>query len=90
MYLKVRDLKKAGSLGDFFSRNFINKGDDQRWNEAFLALPLMFGITLDETNEEVNAIKRVIKKLHLAIYSVLIVAMLLGIYASKAYPEGLF
>ena len=90
MYLRLKDRKKPGSLGDFFSRNFINAGDDQRWNEAFMALPLLFGITLDEPNESLNEVKRVIKKLHLAIYSVLIVAMLLGVYASKAFPEGIF
>ena len=90
MYLRLRDRKKVGSLGDFFSRNFINAGDDQRWNEAFMALPLLFGITLDEPNQSLNDIKRVIKKLHMAIYSVLIVAMLLGVYASKAFPEGIF
>lgn len=90
MYLRLRDKKAAGSLGDFFSRKFIHKGDDQRWRDAFLALPLLFGIEIDEDDDAVNTIKHTIKKVHVAIYSVLIMAMLVGVYASKAYPEGIF
>lgn len=90
LYLRLRDKKKPGAIGDFFTRNFIHKGDDMRWQKAFFALPLMFGIVLEDESQPIQDIKRIIKRLHMAIYSVLIVAMLLAIYASKAYPEGLF
>lgn len=89
-YLRLRDRKKPGSIGDFFSRNFNDKKDPERWKQSFLMFPLLYAIALDETTEELNAIKAQIKKLNVSIYAVLALAMLVVVYASKAFPEGVF
>ncbi len=88
-YQRLRDRKKPGTIGDFFSRNFIDKKDPERWKQAFLMFPLLYAIALDEPTEELNQIKRQIKNMNVTIYAVLAVAMLVVIYASKAFPEGI-
>lgn len=90
VYLRLRDKKQSGRFADFFNRNFSQKGDEKRWNEAFLALPLFYAISFEDESKGAHAILATIKKIHLAIYSVLIFALLLSVYASKAYPEGVF
>lgn len=89
VFLRLRAKKKPGTINDFFSRNFINKGDAQFWKDAFLLFPLLYAIVLDEPTEALNSIKRKIKRLHIAIYALLMVALLTVVYAAKAFPEGI-
>lgn len=89
-YLRVKDKKKNGQFSDFYYRNFIDKKDSQRWKDAWLLFPLMYGIEVDDESDALNAIKKQIKKVNLAIYGVLIVALLVTVYAAKAFPEGIF
>lgn len=76
-------------MGDFFLRNFINKGDNERWKKAFMLFPLLYSIVLDEPTIALNEMKQRVKKLNVVIYVVLIVALLVVVYASKAFPEGI-
>lgn len=89
VFLRLRAKKKPGKASDFFSRNFINKEDAHYWKNAFLLFPLLYAIVLDEPTEALNDIKRKIKRLHIAIYAFLIVALLTVVYAAKAFPEGI-
>jgi hypothetical protein len=89
-YVRLKNRKNQGVLSDFFSRNFSNKGDAQYWKEAFWIFPLLYAIVLDEPTEALNNIKRKIKRLNVAIYLVLMVALLIVVYAAKAFPEGIF
>ncbi|MDX5326417.1 MAG: hypothetical protein LPK80_09160 [Bacteroidota bacterium] len=58
--------------------------------QAFMLFPLMFPVILDEDNDALNKIKGRVKQIHISIYFVLIILLLTSIYASKAYPEGIF
>lgn len=89
-YLRAKDKKKPGSTLDFYYRNFVDKKDKERWKKAWMLFPLMFAIVLDDEHEELNTIKSQIKRLNMIIYVVLIVALLVGVYAAKAFPEGIF
>ncbi len=89
-YLRLSNKKNPGAISDFFSRNFSNKGDAQYWKEAFWIFPLLYAIVLDEPTEAMNNLKRKIKRLNVAIYMVLMVALLIVVYAAKAFPEGIF
>ena len=89
LYLRLKDKKRVGELGDFFLRNFINKGDNERWKNAFMLFPLLYSIALDEPTTALNEMKQRIKKINVFIYVVLIVALLVVVYASKAFPEGI-
>ena len=90
VFLRLRAKKKPGTTSDFFSRNFINKDDAQYWKDAFLLFPLLYAIVFDEPTEALNDIKRKVKRLHIAIYALLMVALLTVVYAAKAFPEGVF
>jgi hypothetical protein len=89
-FLRLKDGKKPGTIGDFFTRNFKDKKDAERWKQSFLMFPLLFAIVLDEPREELNVLKAQIKKLNVSIYAVLALAMLVVVYASKAFPQGVF
>lgn len=89
MYLRVKDKKKAGTSSDFFYRDFKDKSDAERWKEAWMLFPLLFPIVLDDDKEELNTIKARIKRLNVAIYSVLIVALLDVFVAAQFFPEGI-
>ena len=91
-FLRVRDRKDPGAVSDFFYRHFVHKKDDARWKEAWMLYPLMFPVTIDEEEDKapVIAMKKKIKRMNVNIYSALIIAMLVVVYAAKAFPEGLF
>lgn len=89
VYLRLKAKQKPGTPGDFFSRNFINKNDAQFWKEAFLLFPLLYPIVLDEPTEALNDLKRKIKRIHIGIYTLLMVALLIVVYAAKVFPEGI-
>jgi len=89
MYLRVKDKKKAGSTSDFFYRDFKDKKDAARWKDAWMLFPLLFPIALDDEKEELNAIKSRIKRMNIAIYSVLMLALVVVFYAAQFFPEGI-
>lgn len=90
-FLRVQSKKPEGEITDFFTRNFTSKGDDERWKKAWFIFPLLFGVEEEETDKpEILLLKRRIRKHNLAIYVILIIAMLLTVYASKAFPQGIF
>ena len=89
MYLRVQDKKKPGSVSDFFYRDFKDKKDGARWKEAWMLFPLLFPIALDDEKQELNEIKARIKRLNVAIYSALIVALIVIFYAAQFFPEGI-
>lgn len=89
VYLRLKAKKKPGATSDFFSRNFINKDDAKYWKESLMLFPLLYAILLDEPTEDLNEIKRKIKRIHIGIYILLMVALFTVVYAAKVFPEGI-
>jgi len=87
-YLRVRNRKPAGLWTDVFL--FTDKVDREERNAAFMLFPLLFPIELDEKKEELNQIKRKIKKIHIGLYLCIMIIFSLGAYTSVTYPQGLF
>ena len=89
-YLRLQaGLKKT----DFFEALSLSLKDEKSKklrNRAIMLFPMFFPIVLDEKKETLNDIKRSIKKLHIIIYILLMVIILVGVYASKIYPNGMF
>ena len=89
-YLRVKDKKNPGSTTDFFYRHFTDKKDGERWKEAWLKFPLLYPVVLDDERQELNDIKKGIKRINMAIYVALIVAFLVVFYTAKAFPQGIY
>lgn len=77
--------KKAGEVLDFLQFDWSNKKlRAERW-EAFLLYPLFYSVPIEPTDkEEVVRLKKGIKRIHIAIFSLLIVLILIGVYTSKS------
>lgn len=88
-YIRLERKKKPGSWKEIFKLG-DRKNNDLRM-EAFLKFPLMFAIVFEEgESDEMLEIKRSVKRIHILIYIALIFLILAAVYASKAYPEGIF
>lgn len=90
-YLRLKSVRKPGSWFDFIQRNFTFENDSKNWKDAWLIFPLLFGVDVDESDKpDIVAIKSTIRQANILIYLALIICLLLMIYTSKAYPNGLF
>lgn len=85
-YLRLKKNKKAGEKMDILQFDYSNSKERQVRLEAFMMFPLMFPIVLDETKQELNALKRKVKSIHIGIYSILIVLIIMAIYSEKVFP----
>ncbi len=84
-YLRIKQKKKKGNISDFIQFDYTDSKERAlRW-EAFLLFPLMYAIVLDEDHEELNALKQAVKRIHIAIYILLIVLIIMGIYSEKVF-----
>ena len=81
-YLRVKNKKKAGSWKDFYTRNFSNKKDLEWWKESFMILPLLYP-TIMTGKESEDFWSSKIKRTNLALYFLLMILLLTGIYFSK-------
>lgn len=87
-HLKIEKKKKPGSIMDFVQFDYGNEAERKlRW-QAFLLFPLMYGVDLDSGVEELNDIRRKIKRIHIGIYIILIVLIIMSVYSEKVYPEN--
>ena len=87
-YLKLKSRKKEGFVWDILKFASGSPADKKlRW-EAFMLFPMLYPIVLDEEKQELNAIKRRIKRIHIGIYFILIVLIVLAIYSEKVFPSG--
>lgn len=85
-YLKIKSKKKEGKVWDILKFGSGTPADKKlRW-EAFMLFPMLYPIVLDEKKEELNDIKRRIKRIHIGIYIILIVLIVLAIYSEKVFP----
>jgi len=89
MYTRLKDRKKAGSTADFFYRNFNDTKDSDRWKQAWMLFPLLFPVVFDDERLDLNDVKYKIKKLNMAIYAGLSLALIVVFYAAQAFPEGI-
>lgn len=89
-YLRLKNDLKRSDLFEAWSLSLSDERKKKLRNEAIMLYPLFFPIVLDDTKEEMLQIKRTIKRLHIFIYIALMAIMLIGVYTSKAYPNGIF
>ncbi len=54
--------------------------------QAFLLFPMLYPVVLDDDKEELNAIKKRIKRIHIGIYFLLILLVVFGIFSEKVFP----
>lgn len=88
--LRLQKKHKPGSVSDFWQFDIKNKKERAlRW-QAFLMFPLLYPVVIEESEkQEIKDIKLKIKDLNIVLYFLLIFIILIGVYASKAYPEGI-
>jgi hypothetical protein len=89
-YLRLKNRLKKTDLFEAWSLTLKSDRDKKLRNQAVMLFPMFFPIDLDDTNESMLDIKRTLKKLHIYIYIALMGIMLIGVYTSKAYPNGIF
>ncbi len=89
-YLRLKNRLKRTDLFEAWSLSLKLDRDKKLRNQAIMLFPMFFPIDLDDTNEAMLDIKRTLKKLHIYIYIALMAIMLIGVYTSKAYPNGIF
>ncbi len=85
-YLNLKKKKKKGQVYDILQFDWSNSQERQKRWEAFLLFPLLFAITLDDSKEELNQIKLKVKRIHIAIYIILMILVVLAIYSQKVFP----
>lgn len=86
-FIRLQKKQKPGSLTDYFRFTFSDEKARQLRVDAFMMFPLLYPIVLDEKREELNEIKRKVKRIHIFIYLLLVVLMVLGIIADKVFPN---
>lgn len=87
-YLRLKSRKKEGNLWDILKFNSGTANDKKmRW-EAFMLFPMLYPIVLDEKKEELNALKKRVKRIHIGIYFILILLIVMAIYSEKVFPAA--
>lgn len=89
--IQAQAKKDEGRVIDILFFDFTDAEARKTRLKALLMYPLLFPIEMEE-NEKPNIleIKQRIKRVNIALYFVLMLLLLLVIYISKAYPNGLF
>lgn len=88
-YLRIQRKVAKGSASDIIQFDYSDKKERKERLEAFLLFPLMYGIVFEENEkEELMAIKKRVKKIHITIYSLLIVVIVLAVYSEKVFPAA--
>lgn len=85
-YLRVQNKKKPGHWMDYYKRNFIYKKDQQWWRESIMLFPLLYPVMMTGKEQEDFWLAK-IKRTNIALYFLLILLLLAGIYFSKL-PEN--
>ena len=85
-YLRLKSKKKEGKVWDILKFSGATAPDKKLRYEAFMLFPMLYPIVLDEKREELNNIKRRIKRIHIGIYVILIALIILAIYSEKLFP----
>ncbi len=86
-YLNLKNRKPAGSVWDFLKFSFSDKKARQLRVQAFLLFPMLYTVLLDDDKEELNTIKKKVKRIHIGVYLMLIILIVLAIYSEKVFPE---
>ncbi len=82
-YLNLQNKKQKGSIADFF-RFGDEKQRSLRW-KAFLMFPLTFSVIMDDEKQELLDLKKGVKNIHIAIYILLALLIIMGIYSEKVF-----
>lgn len=82
-YLNLQNKKPKGKISDFF-RFSSEKERALRW-KAFLMFPLTFSVVMDDEKEELLDLKKGVKNIHIAIYLLLALLIIMGIYSEKVF-----
>lgn len=85
-YLRLKSRKKEGKVWDILKFNGSDAPTKKLRFEAFMLFPMLYPIVLDEKKDELNAIKRRVKRIHIGIYMILIALIILAIYSEKVFP----
>ena len=89
-YLRVKKKQKPGFVRDFWKFDFKNTQERSLRLQALLLYPLLFPVVIEDSDkQEVKDIKLKIKDLNIVLYFLIIFIILIGVYASKTYPEGI-
>ena len=89
-YLRLKNKLKRTDLFEALSFSLKSDRDKKLRSQAIMLFPMFFPIDLDDKKEDMLDLKRTIKKLHIYIYLALMAIMLIGVYTSKMYPNGIF
>lgn len=81
-YLRVQNKKKPGHWMDYYKRNFIHKKDQQWWRESIMLFPLLYPVVMTGKPSQDEWLAK-IKRTNIAMYFLLILFLLAGIYFSK-------
>lgn len=87
-YLRLKNRKKPGSVWDFIKFKFSDKEARKLRVQAFLLFPMLYPMELDEPTQELNELKRKVKRIHIAVYGCIILLVILGIYSEKVFPAA--
>lgn len=88
--VRMKKKKPKGEILDIF-KNWKNPSDRELRMQALMMYPLLYPVEIEENEKtESVAIKKIIKRLNITLYAILIVLLLVVVYAGKKYPEGLF
>jgi hypothetical protein len=88
-YLRLQSKKPAGSVSDIIQFDYSNASERKSRLQAFLLFPLMYPIDIEEDEaEELKKLKLRIKKIHIGIYSLLILVIILAVYSEKVFPQS--
>ncbi len=82
-FLRVKHKKPAGRWTDFFTRTFKHKDDPRWWRESVALYPLLFPVEFTGQSRLDEWLLK-IKRTNIALYFLLIVFLLTGIYFSKS------
>lgn len=89
-YLRLKNRLKPSAAWDVFAFKMKTEKESQLRNQAWMLYPLMFPVEMETEKEDLENLKGKVKKIHIALYVLLMVVILLGVYTSKAYPNGMF
>jgi len=81
-YLRVQHKKKPGRWMDYYKRNFIHSKDQLWWRESIMLFPLLYPVVMTGKPTEDHWLAK-IKRTNIALYFLLILFLLAGIFFSK-------
>ena len=89
-YFRMKENLKKADFFEAWNIKMKNERDRKLRYKSIMAFPLMFPMEMENEKYDLEEIKKRIKRIHIGLYILIMVIMILGIYSSKAYPNGIF